>query len=90
MLTAQRDGLGNTRDSVILDCATSLGRVIFSMDVAFLREAKERQASNVPFSGVVFAHQRHVNIGDCVHDLELIGTICEPSDLASKGQFLPL
>lgn len=90
VLTVQEDGLRNTPDTEVLDRATLLGRVMFSMDVDFLREARQRQHTKRSFPGVVFAHQQSANIGDCVRDLELIATLCEPSELLGKVQFLPL
>lgn len=90
VLTVQEDGLRNTPDSVVLERAATLARVVFSMDADFLREARQRQLANVPFSGVVFTHQRSANIGDCIRDMELIAMACEPSDLTDTVQFLPL
>jgi hypothetical protein len=39
---------------------------------------------------VVYAHQLHVTIGDCIRDLELISKAAEPADLANRVEFLPL
>lgn len=90
MFTAQEDGLRNTPDNVLLDRATALGRVMFSLDTDLLREAKQRQKLNLPFPGVVFARQRKIDIGHCIRDLELIAKAVEPEDLANKVQYLPL
>ena len=90
VLTAQEDGLRNTPDSVLLDRATALGRVMFSMDAECLLQAMQRQLSSVSFPGLVFTHQRGAHIGDCVHELELVAKTCEPEDLANTVQYLPL
>ena len=43
-----------------------------------------------PLVGLVYAHQLHVTIGQCVRDLELIATVGEPEDLAGRVHHLPL
>ena len=90
VLTAQEDGLRNTPDTVLLDRATVLGRVVFSQDMDFLIEAQRRQAVGVPFSGVIYVHQMRLTIGACVKDLELIATAADPVDLLNRVEFLPL
>jgi predicted nuclease of predicted toxin-antitoxin system len=53
VLTAQEDGTTAISDSELLDRATSLGRVVFSHDKDFLREASKRQQSGQFFAGVI-------------------------------------
>ena len=90
VLTAQEDGARTLGDDELLDRATSLGRVLFTRDDDLLAEATRRQRERTDFAGVIFAHQLHATIGQCVRDLELIATAGEPSDLASRIEFLPL
>ena len=80
VLTAQEDGGATLADPLLLDQATSLGRVLSSQDKDLLREATQRQRNNIPFAGVIYAHQLRITIGQAIHDLELIGTVAEPSD----------
>jgi predicted nuclease of predicted toxin-antitoxin system len=89
-ITAQEDGLGQTPDPEVLDRATELGRPLFSQDDDLVAEAHRRQSGSVPFAGVIYAHQIHVSIGDCVRDLELIALTAEAAELASTVIFLPL
>jgi predicted nuclease of predicted toxin-antitoxin system len=89
VLTAQDDGRTQTPDPDILDRATALGRVVYSEDADFLTEAARRQAAGIPFAGVVYAHQT-TPIGTCVSDLELIGKIYDPADMANTVIYLPL
>lgn len=89
VLTVQEDGRTGAADAAILDRAGELGRTLFSQDADLLVEARRRQIEGVPFSGVVYAHQLHVTIGDCVRDLELIGHIGEPQDIAQGIYYLP-
>lgn len=90
VVTAQEDGRSGITDPLILDRATELGRPLFSQDEDLLAEARTRQSEGRYFSGVVYAHQLHVTIGDCVRDLELIATLSSPSDLENRVEFLPL
>lgn len=90
VLTAQEDGATQLDDEVLLDRVTALGRVIFTRDVDFLGHARERQANAVKFSGVVYAHQLRVSIGQCVADLELIAKVYELEDMENRVEYLPL
>jgi Domain of unknown function (DUF5615) len=89
-LTAQEDGAATMDDPVLLDRATALGRVVFTQDEKFLREAHRRQETGEAFAGVIYAHQLNVTIGRCVSDLELIAKVYEPEDLANRVEYLPL
>jgi hypothetical protein len=90
VLTVQDDHLMGAHDPVILNRATALGRIVFSRDKDFLREAQQRQAAGQPFAGVVYAHQQGPGIGQCIVDLELIAKVYDPIDMANKVEYLPL
>lgn len=90
VLTVQEDNRQGTPDSELLNRATELQRIIFSQDQDFLAEANLRQAEGIYFSGVIFARQMRVSIGDCIRDLEIIAKASEPEDLADRVQYLPL
>jgi hypothetical protein len=75
---------------VVLDRATTLGRVIFTQDADFLVEAHYRQLTGVTFAGVVYAHQTHVSIGDCVRDLEILAVFYDPLEMMDRVEYLPL
>ncbi len=77
-------------DSDLLDRASELAHALFTRDDDLLAEAVKRQRSNIPFSGVIYAHQLRVSIGTCVHDLEIIVKASEPEDLNNQAVFLPL
>jgi predicted nuclease of predicted toxin-antitoxin system len=57
VLTVQEDGLTATPDSLILDRALELNRVMFSQDQDFLIEAHHRQNTGIPFAGVIYTRQ---------------------------------
>lgn len=90
VLTVQEDKRAGTPDPILLDRATELQRVIFSQDQDFLIEAQRRQAEGIAFSGVIYAPQLSVSIGDCVRDLEIIAKASGPEDLANCVEYLPL
>lgn len=89
VLTAQEDGMGEAEDSRILDRAAELGRIVFTHDDDFLREASRRFNSGESFCGVVFARQLNAPIGRCIEDLELIAKAVDGSDLANQIEFIP-
>jgi predicted nuclease of predicted toxin-antitoxin system len=90
VLTPQEDGRRGISDPLLLDRATELGRPLFSQDEDLLAEARRRQSAGIFFAGVLYAHQLHITIGDCVRDLHLIAEASEPRDLANCVEFLPL
>jgi predicted nuclease of predicted toxin-antitoxin system len=90
VLTAQEDGAARLPDSELLDRSTALGRVLFSQDKDLLREAVRRQQAPTTFFGIIFAHQLHITIGQCIRDLELIAKTGEPADVLNQVEYIPL
>ena len=90
VLTSQEDGTREFSDSALLDRATDLNRVMFTSDVDLLGEATMRQRGGGIFTGVIYAHQLHVTIGQCVADLELIAKASDSSDWVNRVEYLPL
>lgn len=90
VLTAFEDGAHELSDPALLDRAQALGRVLFTQDDDLLREAVRRQHGEIPFAGVIYAHQLNVSIGRCVQDLELISQLGEPDESANQVLYLPL
>ncbi len=52
VLTVQEDKHSGISDSLLLDRATALQRVVFSQDQDFLMEAQRRQIEDILFAGV--------------------------------------
>src|SRR5258707_13556992 len=75
VLTAQEDGAARLDDDRLLDGATELRRVLVSQDEELLRESVRRLRNAEGFSGLVYAHQLGVTIGQMVEDLELIAAV---------------
>jgi len=90
VVTAFEDGADKIDDSSLLDRATELGRVLFTHDDDLLAEASKRQLQQIPFGGVIYAHQMGITIGVCIKDLELISNAGKPEDLLNRVEFLPL
>lgn len=89
VITAYEDGTSELDDVALLDRTNELGRALFTRDDDLLAEAADRQRNQVPFAGVIYAHQLRVSIGTCVHDLEIIAKVGEPEDLMNGVQYLP-
>ena len=90
VLTVQEDGMDRQPDSVLMDRATAMGRLVVTFDPDFLREAHRRQIEGSVFSGVVFARQTRISIGELVRDLHLIAECGTPQEVANQVIFLPL
>jgi hypothetical protein len=90
LLTSEQDGTRELSDSALLDRATFLGRVLFTRDADLIAEGVMRQRSGVTFSGLVYAHQLRVSIGQSVADLELIAKTGDPMEWINRLEYLPL
>ena len=78
VLTVQEDGRTGFQDSVILDRAKEVERILFSQDDDFLAEATRRQQERINFTGIVYAHKLKLPVGDCIRDLEIIAKAAYP------------
>lgn len=85
-------GSNELDDSLLLDRASELGRLLFTRDDDLLVEAVRKQRSGITFHGLVYAHQLRVRvpIRRCLDELELIAKSVEPEDLLNQVIFLPL
>jgi hypothetical protein len=90
VLTAQEDHSARLEDPQLLSRSTELQRTLFSPDTDLLRVANAWQHTGQQFTGVIFAEQLGITIGQCIDDLELISKVYEPMDMANRVEFLPL
>lgn len=90
VLRAQDDGAAELEDPELLDRAGELGRLLFTQDKDLLREATKRQRAGDNFSGILYARQREVSIGECVTDLEIIAKDSGPEEWIGHVEYLPL
>jgi len=90
VLRAQEDEASEFEDADLLDRAGELGRVLFTQDKDLLKEAAQRQRAGKTFSGIVYAHQLEVKIGQCINDLEIVAKISEAEEWIGRVEHLPL
>src|ERR1700688_903059 len=90
VLTAQEDGAAELDDDRLLQRATELGRILVSQDEDLLREGARRLREHKDFSGIIYAHQARVTIGQMVEDLVLIATATSKQEWSGKIEYLPL
>lgn len=90
VLTSQEDGTAQWEDPDLLDRAGAIERVLFSQDEDLLTEAAKRQKAAVPFSGVIYAPQLALSIGQLIEELELLAKAGVPADFANRVLYLPL
>ena len=90
VLTAQEDGAAQLDDDRLLQRATDLGRILVSQDEDLLREGARRLRQGKDFSGIVYAHQLRVTIGQMVEDLELIAAVTSNDEWSGKIVYLPI
>jgi predicted nuclease of predicted toxin-antitoxin system len=88
VLTAQDDGTVRLPDPDLLDRATELNRILFSMDIDLVTEAVRRQRAGEPFATVIFAQQLETSIGRGIAHLEALCQAAEPNDLQGQVIFL--
>jgi hypothetical protein len=90
VLTAQEDGAAELGDDRLLQRATELGRVLVSQDEDLHREGARWLSEHKDFSGIIYAHQLRVTIGQMVQDLELIAAASSNEEWSGKIEYLPL
>ena len=89
VLTTQEDGTTTLDDALLLDRATSLGRVLFTEDEDLLAIAQQRQTTGQVFAGVAYAYQLGIAIGQAIRDLELLAKALDPDDMRNRVEYLP-
>ena len=90
VVTAQEDGAAELDDRLLLERATELNRVLVSQDVDLLREGARMLMEGKDFSGIIYAHQLSITIGQMVEDLEVIATATMPDEWRGRIEYLPL
>src|SRR5580658_2323978 len=72
VVTAYEDNASTLEDEVLLLRATQYDRILVTQDIRLAARAHDWQAEGRHFSGVVFAHQLNITIGQLVRDLEMV------------------
>jgi hypothetical protein len=89
-LSAAEDDATRLTDPELLQRASTLGRVLFTMDDDLLVIAAAWMGAGTAFSGVVYAHPLRITIAQAICDLDTMGHILDPADIASNVEHLPL
>ena len=89
VITAFEDAHQRAADPILLGRATHLNRVLFSQDRDLLVHAADWQRHQRRFSGLIYAHQLALTIGQCIDGLELLAVLGEPDELESQVIHLP-
>ena len=90
VITAHEDGAAEFEDERLLQRATQLGHVLFRQDKDLLILTHQCLQAGIELSGLVYAHQLSVTIGQAVRDLELIAKAFGPEDMLNHIVFIPL
>lgn len=90
VLTVREDGFASADDHSVFMRANELGRTLFSRDSDMIVEASSYNQTLTRFTGVIYARQRVVTVGQCITDLELLAKVSEPVDLENRIFYLPL
>ena len=90
VLTAQEDGAAQWDDDRLLRRATELGRILVSQDQDLPREGTRRLKEGSDFSGIAFAHQLRITIGQMVEELELIVRATSREEWWGRIEYLPI
>ena len=91
VVRAQEDGFDQTDDALVLDRATALGRVLFTRDDDFLREAAARLSTGrTDFATVIYAHQRRASIRQCIDQLEFFAIAALDEETQGLVLHLPI
>ncbi len=71
-----------------LDYAYKNGFVIFTHDDDFLTLDAKYRSLGKKHRGIIYAHQREYDIGECIKRLELIVEILTPEEINNNVEFL--
>ena len=89
IIIAREEGRSEEIDPLLFDRATELGRVFFTHDRDFLRDANRRQREGILFYGVVYSTQ-NANIGRCIESLEIIARASGKEEMTNAVMHVPL
>ena len=90
LLLLREKGGAKRRDEGIKTTRNLIHRLLFTQDDDFLIEAKQRQMTGKTFGGIIYAHQREVSIGQCIHDLEIIALAGTATDAINYVFYVPM
>jgi hypothetical protein len=89
VLTAFEDGAEQLDDDVLLTRATNQNRVLVTHDKGFLRIAAKRLKLGHDFTGIAFAVQKSLHIGNAIEYLELMSNVISPDEMRNRVERIP-
>jgi hypothetical protein len=90
VLTAQEDGSAELDDGPLLKRTTELSRILVSQDEDLLREGTRLLREGCEFSGIVYAHQLRVTIGQMVTDIKIFAKATSREEWLGRIEYRPL
>ena len=90
VVTAQEDGSATFDDAQLVSRVTVLERVLVSQDTDMLREGAMLLRAGRQFSGIIYASQLRVTLGEMIGDLELLAKATTPAEWVGRIEYLPL
>lgn len=88
-VTAFDAGMAGREDREQLECATQLGRVVFTFNVDdFCRLHADYQDSGREHSGIVVGHRRRFTLGEQVHGLARLTSEVPAQEMVGRRLFL--
>jgi len=90
VLMAREESNERLRDDLLLDRATSLGRVFFTEDSDFFRITAQWWREGREFAGVVHVDQDAAPIGQLIEELALIATAHASDEMRNRLVYVPI
>ncbi len=90
VLTAIEDDARQLTDAEILQRAHRYGRIVVTQDIRFRALAESWLKEGLAFSGLIFAHQLRITVGQFVSDLHLIAEVSTSEEWRNTVEHLPL
>lgn len=89
VLTAEEDGNKALEDDLLLERATTLGRILVSNDKDFRRIAAQWRAMGKSFAGVVAITDQHAAYGALIEHLLMIAVVYSPEEMTNRIEYIP-
>lgn len=88
VLTAFEDRASEWDNPRLLDRASALARVLFTMDDDLLREAARRQEAHESCNGIIYLPSLALTIGQCIEELQRLAEAGEQADFKDTVWYL--
>jgi hypothetical protein len=89
VLTALEDGMDERDDELLLDRATTLGRLLYTHDDDFLATTRRWLEAGRDFAGLAHSAQEGISFRAVIDDLESIARLVAPEEARNSVYFIP-